>query len=131
MNLKNGATLASHITYKEILINTINTFFVHVLLSSFISTHQNMYILPLMNLHMESVGSSKLTRHICTVKRVIIQINKRLVSIILIDRIFCNFDHLIKKTQCSINMSSCQNKHHKNNNIQHKTKYFQNWNYYI
>ena len=58
-------------------INTINTCFTHVIISSFISTQQNMSILPSMTFHTGSVGTAKLTRQIRTEKCLLIQINKR------------------------------------------------------
>ena len=52
------------IAHVKILINTINTCFVHVIIYSFISTKQNMYILTLMTFHTKSVGTAKLTGQI-------------------------------------------------------------------
>ena len=70
------AQLWLHIAHVKILINTINTCFVHVILSSFISKHQNISILPSMKFHTGSEENTKLTRKVCTEKRVLIQINK-------------------------------------------------------
>ena len=78
-------------------MNTINTCFVHVILSIFIITHDNMSILPSMTFHTESVGTAKLTRQIHTEKCVLIQINKIPVPPFLFARPFVHhlYDYVL------------------------------------